>query len=200
MSRLRLFAFAILVIGALVVHHFCGWVFTMGFAALGVMTIVSSTDTRKLPLPPVIKGGSGGESYDSSFERVRQTAKNGRSKGDWDGLAEWGKLKVEFSENPVDGLKWANGFDEGDIATFREHLLKELPEKDKDGVMSEPNHFIIQCTRIPFLNKPLNLRRLHQVAYNIGQMQSCLGEYPKEILDKFYALKLDKIETYIAST
>lgn len=127
------------------------------------------------------------------FEEVVRFAEQGRSSDGWDGLAMWTECKTKFSDEKTH--EWTGPI-LGDVySSVRERILKDLLEFDVDGTMNEPNHFIIQCLRIPFKNQ-FTTRRLMQVAYNIGQFKAVSTHYEKKILDEFYALKLDRIETY----
>lgn len=127
------------------------------------------------------------------FQQVIEFAQNGRASGNWDGLKMWTELKAQFpDENTGD---WTGPILDDEYSAARERVLEELPEHDADGKMNEANHFIIQCLRIPFKNA-FTQRRLMQVAYNIGQFKACISEYEPEYVAMFYAMGLDKIETY----
>lgn len=62
----------------------------------------------------------------------------------------------------------------------------------------EKNHFFLQLIRIPKNNK-LNLIRLLQVAYNLGQLSVCLDNtnFSPKALEYFKINKLNNIDSYI---
>lgn len=131
----------------------------------------------------------------TEFLRVIEHATKGLQGGDWDGLKEWNDLKDRFDAMiPTDNFEWSTWILGSEIEDFRIRLLTELPEHNEDGTMHEPNHFMIQCTRIDSKNK-FCIRRLMQIAYNIGQMNAV--EYDQKYLDEFAKLRLDKFESYI---
>jgi hypothetical protein len=115
-------------------------------------------------------------------------------KGNWDGWSKWQELKIEFSEETIGS--WNEIILSKEYSEYRERILVELPEHNADGTSHGPNHFIIQCLRIPYINK-LSVRRLMQIAYCIGQFQAVIHTYDQKYVDEFYKMKLDKIETYV---
>lgn len=130
-----------------------------------------------------------------SFDDTIEFAKAGRASDNWDGLKMWIAIKGSYEDVHKSDVNWSPIILNKEYSSFRDQVLKELPEHEESGSMNEANHFIIQCLRIPFKNK-MTARRLIQVAYNIGQLQACESKYPKEYLNKFYEMKLDKFETY----
>lgn len=130
----------------------------------------------------------------TDFEDMIAFAQQGRASGNWDGLKMWTDAKVKFSDEAAGN--WTGPILNESYSKTRERILRELPEHDADGKMNEPNHFIIQCLRIPFKNE-FTERRLMQVAYNIGQFKADASMYNQTYIDEFYALKLDKIATYV---
>jgi hypothetical protein len=128
------------------------------------------------------------------FEQVINYAQYGKSNLNWDGLEKWIEIRKKYNDDYIESFNWSNNIlincDE-----FRQNLMDNLSEY-KDGNINEVNHFIIQCCRIPIQNK-LTLRRLMQVAYNIGQLQACKNLIDKKYMNQFYILNMDKIETYL---
>lgn len=134
-----------------------------------------------------------GMKYATDFSKMIQFAEAGLSGGNWDGLKMWTEAKMKFPDENTG--EWSGPILNKKYSEYRERILAELPEYTADGSMNEPNHFIIQCLRIPFKNK-FTVRRLMQVAYNIGQFQAVIHMYDQEYVDEFYRMKLDKLETY----
>jgi hypothetical protein len=127
------------------------------------------------------------------FDAVVDFAQQGRASGNWDGLKMWTECKAKFPDENTH--KWTGSILNELYSSVRERILLDLPEHNADGTMNETNHFIIQCLRIPFKND-FTVRRLMQVAYNIGQFKALESEYDQKYIDEFYALKLDQMETY----
>jgi hypothetical protein len=70
-----------------------------------------------------------------------------------------------------------------------------------DGKKSEKwehQHFFLQLIRIP-LKYPLDLRRLCQIAYNLGQLRAVYKDeiYTEEVKAYYEKNKLQKIESYV---
>jgi hypothetical protein len=61
----------------------------------------------------------------------------------------------------------------------------------------EKNHFFLQLARIPKNNPELNLLRVLQISYNIGQLLAIKNKYSREGLEYFLTNKLENIESYI---
>jgi hypothetical protein len=147
------------------------------------------SDQRVFAMKTII----GGNSLEVKFKSVIEFAERGRSSGNWDGLKMWTECKAKFSDDSTG--EWTGPILNKLYSSVRDRILLELPEHNTDGDMNEPNHFIIQCLRIPFKNK-FTERRLMQVAYNIGQFRASAAEYDQKYIDEFYALKLDQMKTY----
>lgn len=86
--------------------------------------------------------------------------------GGWDGLFEWQEIKRPLSGARPLGGSWLAPWDDDTRAAI---LL--LPESDGGGRLIEANHFQRQTARIP-VEEPLCLRRLIQVALNVGQLEA----------------------------
>jgi len=133
------------------------------------------------------------------FSKVRQSAEELRTiNKKADGLAFWKPIKESLE--PYDALtgEWNPHLFKGKYEAFYKKVMK-LSEKDAQGKMIEPHHFIIQCVRIPRL-EALTLRKLAQIALNIGQLLPMLDELPRGIAKEFKELKMHLIGTYIKDT
>ena len=124
------------------------------------------------------------------FNLIKEIAFNCRS-GGVNGLNLWNLLKTNYEETPLYEFEWKQ-LDESLVAD-----VMKLNEFYENGIMNEPVHFIIQSVRIQKKNPILNKRRLMQIALNIGQLQATQNAIPKELMDKFYELKMDDMSTYI---
>lgn len=142
-----------------------------------------------------------------------------------DGLEYWNRVKlflsrpeqkVGFDElNKIIGNKWTIGVklsstkqstDVEEIYQFvhGEDGLKIYGEEGDEVSKSlehsvwEQNHFFLQLIRIP-KNSELNLIKLLQIAYNLGQLSVCLerGNFCSKAIDYFKSNNLDKLESYI---
>lgn len=130
----------------------------------------------------------------AEFESVIQYATKGRQAGNWDGLKEWNDMKDRYDGMTVEvDLCWSDSILGDEITDFRNRLLVELPEHGADGSLNEPSHFIVQCVRISTKNE-FSIRRLMQIAYNIGQMNS--ATYDEKYLTEFAKLGLYQFEAY----
>eukprot|EP00747_Dinoflagellata_sp_TGD_P170347 gnl/TRDRNA2_/TRDRNA2_201667_c0_seq1.p1 gnl/TRDRNA2_/TRDRNA2_201667_c0~~gnl/TRDRNA2_/TRDRNA2_201667_c0_seq1.p1 ORF type:complete len:177 (+),score=17.26 gnl/TRDRNA2_/TRDRNA2_201667_c0_seq1:34-564(+) len=70
-----------------------------------------------------------------------------------------------------------------------ENIEEACPEYDANGRMIEPNHFMLQVFRIP-VKEQLTLRKLCQVALNLGQLSAhkdCFTARLSEIFDMMMA-------------
>ena len=133
------------------------------------------------------------------FSKVRTAAKELRTNNKKaDGLAFWKPIKESLE--PFDSItgEWNPILFKHKYEVFYKKIMK-LHEKDSNGNMIEPHHFIIQCVRIP-RTEILNLRKLIQIALNIGQLMPMLDELPKSIVKEFKELKMHLIGTYIKDT
>lgn len=135
------------------------------------------------------------QQIEQEFGRIVEHAFNGRSGGDWDGLKEWNLIKDRFDQVDTEvEMGWSSWILGPEVKAFREHLLVHLPEYNQDGSMNEANHFVIQCARISTKNE-FSVRRLMQIAYNIGQMKAM--SYDGECLAEFAKLGLWEFCTYV---
>lgn len=89
------------------------------------------------------------------------------------------------------------------LKIYGEELKIYGEEEDKvsksiDNNVWEQNHFFLQLIRIP-KNNELNLIKLLQVAYNLGQLSVCLekGNFSSKAIDYFKTNNLDKLESYV---
>lgn len=129
------------------------------------------------------------------FYNTIDYAAQGRATDNWDGLKMWVAIKGQYEDIHHPQVNWAETILNDEYSAFRNQVLQELPEYDDHGNMNEPNHFIIQCLRIPFKNN-MTQRRLMQVAYNIGQLKAVQHMYPEHYMQTFYDMKLHHIQTY----
>lgn len=82
-----------------------------------------------------------------------------------DGRAFWQPIKNILSEyDHIIVGEWI-------VNPIIETIIDNYPEYDSHGVMNEKNHFIHQLYRIP-KTEEANLRKLAQVALNLGQLES----------------------------
>jgi mannose-6-phosphate isomerase-like protein (cupin superfamily) len=74
-------------------------------------------------------------------------------------------------------------------------------QKSLEHKVWEQNHFFLQLIRIPKNNK-LDLIRLLQIAYNLGQLSVCLNtkNFSSDSIEYFESNKLDDINSYIDLT
>lgn len=160
------------------------------------------------------------------FENIKVYGRYVRTNG-LDGLEYWNRVKLFLSRpeqkegldelNKIIGNKWTievklnstsqssnieeiYGFVHGDgrdgLKIYGEEGDKEL--KSLEHNVWEQNHFFLQLIRIP-KNSQLNLIKLLQVAYNLGQLSVCLenGIFSSRAIDYFKSNNLDKLESYI---
>jgi mannose-6-phosphate isomerase-like protein (cupin superfamily) len=142
-----------------------------------------------------------------------------------DGLEYWNRIKLFISRpeqkvgmdelNKIIGNKWTIGvklnstkqsvnIEEIYQFVHGEDGLKIYGEEGDEESKSlehgvwEQNHFFLQLIRIP-KNSELNLIKLLQVAYNLGQLSVCLesGNFSSKAIDYFKLNNLDKLESYI---
>jgi len=142
-----------------------------------------------------------------------------------DGLEYWNRVKLFLSRpeqkvgldelNKIIGNKWTIGVKlsstkqstnieeiyefvhgEDGLGIYGEEGDKE--SKSIDHKIWEQNHFFLQLVRIP-KNSELNLIKLLQIAYNLGQLSVCLerGNFSSQAIDYFKSNNLDKLESYI---
>lgn len=85
-----------------------------------------------------------------------------------DGLAFWKPIKKILQKHDKTTFgNWKH------MSKRNYHDIMSLPEKSIDGygkeMMNESNHFLIQTVRLPNESEHITLRKLIQVALNIGQ-------------------------------
>lgn len=129
-----------------------------------------------------------------------------------DGLKYWNKLKIFVNENfdkTIEG-DWnitivtndGNTLDEIDniYDYFHDDLGMKGEEDDEKNENWEKYHFFLQLIRIPKKNK-IDLIRLLQIAYNIGQFYSERkeGNYNEECLQVFDENNMQKHLSYTKS-
>ena len=75
---------------------------------------------------------------------------------------------------------------------------EDISTDGKKAEKWEHQHFFLQLIRIP-LKYPLNLRRLCQIAYNLGQLRAVYKDeiYTEEVKAYYEKNKLQKIESYV---
>jgi mannose-6-phosphate isomerase-like protein (cupin superfamily) len=133
-----------------------------------------------------------------------------------DGLRYWNNLKNIISTknlqeiNKILGNTWNIKISIGDTETNNldivyNHVHDELEmhgddnDSKDDKEKWDKNHFFLQLVRIP-KNNELNLLRILQIAYNIGQLSVHLNDketYSEVAIDFYDRNKLGKMETYI---
>lgn len=114
------------------------------------------------------------------------------------GLHAWNVIKSDLAsmENIVP-FKWN---EEGILSVMTNNEFSENKDAGTFNVFGErPNsgcdHFLVQHMRIVHKNPDASFTRLMQVAYNIGQLQSC-PELLDSVKDVYNENKMDKLETY----
>lgn len=162
------------------------------------------------------------------FENIKTYGRYVRSNG-IDGLAAWKKVKDDFLSNGANleavqqintilGTEWNLSVKIGSRETSDLDQIYEYvhgsgadqlnmygdesdDQSDKDSW--EKYHFYLQLVRIPKLN-PLNLTRLLQIAYNLGQlsysMETDTDFYSKKTKDFFEKNNLNDMGTYVKLT
>jgi mannose-6-phosphate isomerase-like protein (cupin superfamily) len=162
------------------------------------------------------------------FENIKVYGRYVRTNG-LDGLEYWNKIKT-FIQRPeqAEGLGEINKIisssgweinvkidsstnsDINQIYDYvrgdKENELKIFGEEGDEKAKSlehnvwEQYHFFLQLIRIPKNNPKINLLRLLQVAYNLGQLSVCLKEgsvFDSKSIEYFKSNNLDKLESYI---
>jgi hypothetical protein len=99
------------------------------------------------------------------FNLISESTKAIRTKKlpNFDGKNFWQPIKDQLS---IFDDQYIDSWIPLDKSTI--NSVMSLPEFDQNGKMIEINHFLIQQVRIPLSEKP-NLRRIMQIALNIGQ-------------------------------
>jgi hypothetical protein len=159
------------------------------------------------------------------FENVKSFGYQVR-KNKYDGLEYWNKIKKYLlNEENIDlvkrinntiGLDWnlnikIDNFNTNNLNIIYDYVRDELKmygEENDIEIYSlnkeilERNHFYLQLVRIPKNNK-LDLIRLLQIAYNLGQFSCVKTEeeyYNSEVINFFEQNNLDELKTYIDLT
>lgn len=128
------------------------------------------------------------------FRVIRSGAKRLRTNNEHaDGQKFWSNIKVLLEAFDNIHLEWKKIDND-----FYNQVMK-LPEFNKEGKTIELNHFVIQCVRIPKTEK-LNIRKLMQIALNIGQLLPNIHKLPKEIVERFVDLQMFRMQSYIGDT
>lgn len=128
------------------------------------------------------------------FYKVLEASKRCQQKIDnFDGLAFWTPIKkiLQKKELFLD-TNWAPKID-----NEVKNKIRGIDDYDSENRIIECNHFLIQQVRIPDENEKISLRKLIQIALNIGQF---LGSKDNKDLINFVdynKLKLHVIESYI---
>lgn len=164
----------------------------------------------------------------SLFENVKVYGRYIRN-NNIDGLDSWNAIKsfiqkpeqkIGLNElNKIIGNDWSikiklpNG-ETTDLNKIYEYVHGEnstqlgiYGETDDDKLKSlehktwEQYHFFLQLIRIP-VNSSLNLIKLLQIAYNLGQLSTCLNEnnFSMKAINYFHLNNLNEIDSYIKLT
>jgi hypothetical protein len=117
-----------------------------------------------------------------------------------DGKKSWGILETEILKTNL----FLGGWSSRSYAFYNDLINMGIIEHMTSIMTKEEwlyHHFLLQHGRLS--QKECNLNRLLQIAYNIGQLASCIKNkegtyiYTDEIM-RYYALhNLDNMETYI---
>lgn len=113
---------------------------------------------------------------------------------------EW-TIKIKLSsENPTTNIEeiyeYVHGNNSNQLGIFGEEGDKE--KKSLKHEIWEQNHFFLQLIRVP-KNSKLDLIKLLQIAYNLGQLSVCLekGNFSSKAIDYFKSNNLDRLDSYI---
>lgn len=93
---------------------------------------------------------------------------------------------------------YVHGDKENELKIFGEEGDEE--SKSLEHNVWEQYHFFLQLIRIPKNNPEINLLRLLQVAYNLGQLSVCLKEgsvISSQAQEYFKSNNLDRLESYV---
>ena len=104
------------------------------------------------------------------------------------------KIKLNTDSEPTENLKEIYEFVHDKLQMYGEE--GDIENKSIDKGDWEKYHFALQLIRIPY-NNPLNLLRLLQVGYNLGQLSKHSCFYKKDFLDYYQLNNLDSINSYI---
>ena len=162
------------------------------------------------------------------FENIKVYGRYVRLNG-LDGLEYWNKIKKFISKpeqeiglNPLNEIL-GEGWDivirfnpdsksTSNLQQIYNYVHDELQIYGEEGDIEaksivkedwEKNHFALQLIRIP-KNNPLNLLRLLQVGYNLGQLSAELNLdktfYTKKFMNYFESNNLNNITSYVSLT
>ena len=146
------------------------------------------------------------------FNSILETAKEKKKNIDFDGLEFWQPIKTLLLE--YDNYKSEKGWKRPISTSITEKILN-LPEYVINGkgekITLEKEHFLIQQVRIP-ITEELSIRKVLQVAYNIGQYRGMksselddllLGDIQikadLKIIDFMYKSDIIRLSKYISS-
>lgn len=123
------------------------------------------------------------------FDQIRKISKQKRQKNaSFDGKNFWQPIKTILSESTWKATKWKK-----QSKTKYEEIMS-IPEFFINGhgntEIIEKNHFLIQTVRIPKNEEP-SLKKVCQIALNIGQYQGYAGKTIKNSSIKNYLLNSD---------
>jgi len=112
------------------------------------------------------------------FILMVQVAKNVRENDPKiDGRAFWEPMKNITTKYDKELVPWiAQSSNETRLSFFDKYKELESQERNADGTMNEKNHFLVQIYRIP-RDDVANLRKIMQIALNIGQYQGQMSAF-----------------------
>lgn len=112
---------------------------------------------------------------------------------EFDGLAFWTPIKKILQENElVLDTNWAPKID-----NEVKEKISAIDDYDSEKTFIECNHFLKQQVRIPNVEEKISLRKLIQIALNIGQFLGSKDNIHLINFVDYNNLKLDVIESYI---
>ena len=123
------------------------------------------------------------------FEQIRKISKQkNQNNKSFDGKKFWQPIKSILSTSNWKASKWKNQ------SKKRYNTIMKLPEYFINGYgnnqIIKTNHFLIQTVRIPKNEKP-SLKKICQIALNIGQYQGTTNKTIENNNIKDYLLKSD---------
>lgn len=123
------------------------------------------------------------------FEKIRVVSKQNRKQNhNFDGKEFWQPIKAILSTSNWTANKWKtqskNKYNE--IMSIPEFIINGFGNTE----IIEQNHFLIQTVRIPQNEKP-SLRKVCQIALNIGQYQGHTGKSIEHDTIQNFLLKTD---------
>ena len=128
------------------------------------------------------------ETFELVLEKSELLHKNNIN-NEVEGLRFWRSIKDYLSDSELK-INWNIDLNKLNL-NFVQKIMSLDESKDK-------NHFLIQHINFVKKNKP-NIRKILQIALNIGQLKLYLTEdnFQKDVLKYYKLYKLDKFETYI---